>query len=145
MAEMEEEQRDAKCNANNVTMDTFCHQSPVTSNTLGEIENVTNERQISSDMLTETKNGFTGFTLHSTISNYSYYNSEEDNAERYPNVNPKVSTQNNDRKKIKGTDTVTNNINCPRKLLINRLIPGIIPVEILSIDQTIAENADRSG
>ena len=44
MAEMEEEQRDAKRNANNVTMDTFCHQSPVTTNTQGKIENLKNER-----------------------------------------------------------------------------------------------------
>ena len=33
MAETKEEERDAKRNANNVNMDTFCHQSPVTTNT----------------------------------------------------------------------------------------------------------------
>ena len=41
MTKMEEEQHDAKRNANDVTMDTFCHQPPVTTNTQGEISNVT--------------------------------------------------------------------------------------------------------
>ena len=40
MAETEDEERDAKCNANNVTMDTLFHQSPVTTNTQGDIANV---------------------------------------------------------------------------------------------------------
>ena len=35
MAETEDEERNAKCNAINVTMDTFCHQYPVTTNTQG--------------------------------------------------------------------------------------------------------------
>ena len=35
MTETEEEECDAKCNANNVNMDTFCHQSPVTTDTRG--------------------------------------------------------------------------------------------------------------
>ena len=42
MAETEEEERDAKRSANNVTMDNFWHQSPVTTNTQGEIANVKN-------------------------------------------------------------------------------------------------------
>ena len=33
MAEMKKKERDAKRNANNVTMDTLFHQSPVTTNT----------------------------------------------------------------------------------------------------------------
>ena len=44
MVETEEEERDAEYNANNVTMDTFFHQSSVTTNTQGDIANVTNER-----------------------------------------------------------------------------------------------------
>ena len=51
MAETEEEELDAGHKTYNVTMDTFCHQSPVTTNTQGEILNLTNERQISSDIL----------------------------------------------------------------------------------------------
>ena len=47
VAEMEEEELDSGHNANNVTMDTSCHQSPVTTNTQGEIANVTNERRSS--------------------------------------------------------------------------------------------------
>ena len=57
MAETEEEERDAKRNANNMTMDTFFHWSPVTTNTQGEIANVTNERRISLDILAETIKG----------------------------------------------------------------------------------------
>ena len=37
MEEMEGEERDFELNAKNVTMDTFCYQSPVTTNTQGEI------------------------------------------------------------------------------------------------------------
>ena len=42
MAEMEEEECDAKRKPSNLTMDTFCHQSPVTTNTQGKIPNMTN-------------------------------------------------------------------------------------------------------
>ena len=79
MADTEEKERDAKRNANNVTMDTFC-QSPVTTNTQGNIANVPNERQISSNILAETIKGFKGFTLQSTINNSAYYHLEEDDA-----------------------------------------------------------------
>ena len=50
---MEEEESDAKFISNNVTMDIFCHQSPATNNTKGEIANVINERRISLDILAE--------------------------------------------------------------------------------------------
>ena len=63
MAETEEKERDVKHNSNNVTMDTFCHQSPVTTNTQWEIENVKNERQISLDILAETIKGLNGLTI----------------------------------------------------------------------------------
>ena len=33
MAEIEEEEHDAKCNSNYVNMDSLCHESPVTTNT----------------------------------------------------------------------------------------------------------------
>ena len=53
MAETEEEERDAKNNANNVTTDNFC-QSLVTTNTQENIANIPNERQIYLDILAET-------------------------------------------------------------------------------------------
>ena len=56
MAETEEEELDAKRNVNNVTMDHLFHWSSVTTNTKGEIKNVTNERQISLDIMAETIN-----------------------------------------------------------------------------------------
>ena len=80
MAETKEEEHDSKRKANNVTMDTFCHQYPVTTNTQGEIENVTNEKRISSEILEETMKGFNGLTILSTINGSEYYNSEEDDA-----------------------------------------------------------------
>ena len=72
MAETEEEERDAERNANNVTMHTLCHHPPVTTNTQGEIENVTNKKQISSDIMAETIKGFIGLEIQSTT-NYSAY------------------------------------------------------------------------
>ena len=42
---MEEEERKAECNVNNVTMDTFYLQSTVTNNAQGEIANMTNGRK----------------------------------------------------------------------------------------------------
>ena len=50
MTETEEEEHDAKCVANNVTMGTFL-QSPVKINTQRKDENVTNERQIALGIL----------------------------------------------------------------------------------------------
>ena len=53
MIETEEEECNAKHNANNVTIDTFWH-SLVSINTQRNIANVTNERRISSEILAET-------------------------------------------------------------------------------------------
>ena len=78
MAETEEVECYSKRNANNVAMDTFCHQSPVTTNTQREIANVKNERQIPLEILAETIKGFNGLTIQSTINNSAYYDSEED-------------------------------------------------------------------
>ena len=58
---MEDEERNAKCNTNNMTMDTFCHQSLVTTNTQGEIANMTNERRIYLEIMAETIKGFNGY------------------------------------------------------------------------------------
>ena len=80
MSETEEEERDAELNSNNVTMDTFFHQSPVTTNTQGEITNMTNERRISLEILAETIKGYNGLTIQSTINDSEYYDSDEDDA-----------------------------------------------------------------
>ena len=111
MEETEEEERDSERNANNMTMDTFCHQSPVTTNTQGEIANVTNEGQISSEILAESIKGFNGLTIQSTINDAAYYDSEEDDAESDPNSDPKVATHTSDKNKRKITDTNTTNGN----------------------------------
>ena len=108
---MEEEERKAECNVNNVTMDTFCHQSPITTNTQREITNVTNEMRISSKILEEMIKRFNGLTIQSTINDYEYYNSEEDDAESNPNSDPKVATHTSDGKKGKVADIDTTNGN----------------------------------
>ena len=72
MAEKEEEECDTKCNANNLTMDTFI-QSPATTNTPRNIANVPNERRISLDILAETIKVFKRLTLQSTINDSADY------------------------------------------------------------------------
>ena len=95
------------------------------------------------DILAETIKGFKGLTLQLTINHYAYHNSEEDEAEKDPTSYSKVATHISDRKKIPDTDTT--NGNYPHKLLINRLIPDIIPVIIPPIDQTISNGVAASG
>ena len=53
IAETEEEECDAECNANNLTMDTFFNHSPVTINTQRKNAKVTNKRKIASNILAE--------------------------------------------------------------------------------------------
>ena len=126
-------------------MDTFCHQAPCTTNTQGENTNVINKRRISSEIMAETIKGFNGLTIQSTINDSAYYNSEEADALSGPNRDPKVDTYNSDGKKIKVTDTGTNNKNYSGKLLINRLISKIIPVAIPPVYQTITDDAAEIG
>ena len=123
VAETEEEERDAKRNTNNVTMDTFFHHSPATTNTQRYIANGTNERRISSSIMAETIKGFNGLTIQSIINNSAYYDLEEDDAESDPNSDPKV-------------DTHTANRNSPQKSLTNREIPAIIQGVIPLVNQT---------
>ena len=52
-------------------------------------------------------------TLHSTINDSEYYNSDEDDAEIYPKSDPLVATHTNDGKKIKVADTDSTNGNYP--------------------------------
>ena len=144
MAETKEEEHDAKRNSNHVTMDTFI-QSPVMTNTPRKIANVPNERQISSEFLAETIKGFKGLTLQSTINDSSYYHSDVNDAKSDPKSDQVVATHTSDRKKRKVTDTDTNNGNPPHKLLINRLVPEIIPVVIPLINQKTADGIAESG
>ena len=58
----EEEERNAKHNANNVTMDTF-YQYPVMINTQRNNANVANEKRISLEIMEEKIIGFKGLTL----------------------------------------------------------------------------------
>ena len=95
MAETGEEELEAKHNAKNVTMDTFC-QSPVTTNTQENIANVPTERQISLNILAETIKVFKVLTLDSTINVSAYYHSEEYDASIDPNSDPKVATHTSD-------------------------------------------------
>ena len=88
---------------------------------------------------------FKGLTLQSTINDYAYSNSEEDDSESDPNSNLNVATHTSDGKKIKISDTGTTNRKSQHKLLINRLIPYIIPVVIPPIDQTNADGVAASG
>ena len=76
IAETEEEEKDAKCNVNNITMDTFV-SSPVTINAHRKDANVSNERLIVSDIHAEIIQEFKGFTIQSTISDSVHSDSEE--------------------------------------------------------------------
>ena len=135
VAETEEEEH----NANNVTMDTFCH-SLVTTNTTRKNANIPNERRITSDILAEKLKVLKRLMLHSTINNSAYYNSDEDDAESDPKSDPLVATRTSDRKKRKFADTDTTKANYQQKLLINRTIPVII----LPIDPPIVGGVAES-
>ena len=61
---------------------------------------MTNERQISSNILAETIYIFNGLTIQSTINDYTYYDSEEDDAKSDPKIDSLVATHTSDRNKI---------------------------------------------
>ena len=77
-------------------MHTLFNQSPVTINTQKNDTNMTNERQISSNILAETIKEFHGLTIQSTINDSAYYDSEEDDAESDPKSNSLVATYTSD-------------------------------------------------
>ena len=58
MAEMEEEERYNERNANNVNIGTFFRQPPIKNDKQEEIANMTSERRISLDILSEMMYGF---------------------------------------------------------------------------------------
>ena len=127
-----------------MTTDTFI-QPPVTTNTQREKTKVANERRISLGSLTEMLKGFNRLTLQSTINDSADDHSNKNVAKSDPKSDPLVATHTSDGKKRKVTDTDTTNRNSPHKLLINRLIPDIIPDAIPPVDQTVAEDATGSG
>ena len=98
-------------------MDTFC-QSPVTTNTKGENENVvlTSEGLNNSDTLAEMLKDL-------TINDAKYYNSDENEAEVHPKIDQKVATQTSEGNKRKVTGTT--NENSPHNLLSNPTLPII--------------------
>ena len=144
IVETEEEERETKLNVNNVTMDTFI-QSPVTTYTQRNKTDVPNERQISLDILAEMIKGFKGLTLQSTMNYSAYYHSDENDAKSDPKSDELVDTHSSDGKKRRVTDTDTTNGTSPHKLLINRLIPDIIPVVILPMNQTTVDGVAEIG
>ena len=98
MVETEYEERDAKCNANNVTTDTFIHP-PVMKNTPTERTYIANERRIYLDSLTETLKGLNRLTLQSTINDSADDHSNKNVAESDPKGDPLVDTHTSDGKK----------------------------------------------
>ena len=62
---------------------------------------MTHERRISSEILAEMIKEFKVLTLQSTINDFSFYNSEEDDAESDPKTDQLVATHTSDRKKKK--------------------------------------------
>ena len=99
-----------------------------------------NEGRIASGILKETIKEFHGLTIQLTISNSAYYDSEEHDAVSDTKSDLLVATHTSDGNERKITDTDTTKINPPHKLILNRLIPNIIPGAICPIDQTITED-----
>ena len=75
------------------------------------------------DVLAET---LKGLTIDSTINDFSYYDSGEDESEGEPKRDLLLATHNSDRNKIKVNNTDTTNRYSPQKLLINRTVLMII-------------------
>ena len=84
-------------------------------------------------------------TIKSTIKDSAYYNSEEHNAISDPKSDSLVATHTSEGNKGKITDTDITNINSPHKLILNRIIPNIIPYAIHPIYQTITEDVAIIG
>ena len=118
---MEDEEKYAERNINNVTTDTS-FQSPVTINAQKKYANVTYEGQIASGILAETIKYFKGCRIQSTISDSTHSNSEElvdalsDSEElvdvvRNPKSNSLVATHTSDRnERYSATDTTNGNL-----------------------------------
>ena len=143
MAETEEEERDAKFNANNVTMDTFFNQYPLTINTQRKDANVKNKRRISSNILAEIIKEFNGSTIKSTFNYSACYDSEEDGAESDPKNDSLVAIHTSDGNKRKITDNDTNTGNSAHKLLTNREISLIVQGVNSPVKHTTADGVTK--
>ena len=86
-----------------MTTGTFIH-IPVTTNAPREKTDVSNERRISSDSLSETIKRFNILTLQSKINDSADYRSNKNVAKSDPKRDPLVDTHTSDRKKVKITD-----------------------------------------
>ena len=148
---MEEEEKDAKCNVNNVTANNS-FQSPVAINAQKKDTNVSYERQLDLGILAETIKEFKRCTIQSTISDSTEYDSEKQvdaindsdeqvnaikNSEelvdagsdptRNPSSNPKVATY-------------TTNGKLRQNLLRSRFVPEIIQGDIVLINQLVTKD-----
>ena len=95
-----EETEEGKLNANNVTTDTFIHP-PVTTNIPSEKTDVANERQVCSDIMTETIKLFNTLTLQSTINDSADDHLYKNVAKIDPKIDTLVDTHTSDRRKGK--------------------------------------------
>ena len=84
-------------------------------------------------------------TIQSTISDSAYQDLEEHDAVSDPKIDSLVSTHTSDGNERKISNTDTTNRNYPHKLILNQLIPNIIPGAICPIDQTITEDVEGIG
>ena len=66
------------------------------------------------DILAETIKVFNGLIIQSTINDSAYYNSEEDDSEKYPESDQLVATHISDGKRRKVTDADTTHGNYPQ-------------------------------
>ena len=110
-----------------------------------ERKNVPNEKRTSSDSQAETIKVFNRLTLQSTINDSADYHSDKNDAESDPKSDQVVATQISDGKERKVTYTDTTKGKISHKLLINRIIPEIITVVILLVNQTTANRVAASG
>ena len=83
--------------------------------------------------------------LQSKINNSADNHSDKYDAKSDPKSDQVVATHISDGKEIKVTDTDTTKGNSPHKLLINRIIPEINPVVILTVNQTTVDRVAASG
>ena len=148
---MEDEEKYAERNINNVTTDTS-FQSPVTINAQKKYANVTYEGQIASGILAETIKYFKGCRIQSTISDSTHSNSDEqvdaisDSEEQvyaisdYEEMVDAASDPKSDTSRNPKVATHTTNGNLAQKLLKNWFVPKIIQGKIRLIDQLVMED-----
>ena len=98
VAETEDKERDAKSNANNMTMDTLI-QPPIRTNTPREKIDIANERRIYLDSPTETLKVFNRLTLQSKINDSTDDHSNKNVPKSDQKRDPLVDTHTSDGRK----------------------------------------------